>query len=76
MTDRGYIPQYPTIPGTHYHTTDCPVTGKVIILGEDVSHGTVPHELGPLFVDCPWCQRMHELQDPKISSHQAGKRSE
>ena len=71
MTD---YDQFPTVQGRWYFTVDCPDTGRVIIFQEDPNHGLAPFPPGPFLVNCPYCRGIHEIPDPVVTSHPAGRR--
>jgi len=74
MSTPFFIPHLQTRAGEFYYTVDCPVEKRPVPFERDASHGREPFDKGPLIFSCPYCQVMHELLDPQVTSLQVQKK--
>jgi len=68
MCSQFFIPHFRTRDDEFYFVVDCPVTQKPLPFERDPSRGRVPYPAVRLILACAYCQEMHKMAFPKVSS--------
>lgn len=67
---RPIVPQHPVQHGKFYYCVTCPETERPLLFAEDESRGLIPYPPGILTVSCHYCQSIHRIEHPVISSQE------